>query len=180
MPVHTAQGAPGGPGGPGGPGTPGRPGRPGAPGGPRLANAAWEALLAAHAAVIREFAAQDVWRELSMREYDVLYTLSKCVGPVSLTELNRHVLLSQPALSRMVDRLVDRGFIERKPDPADGRGVLLMLTDVGLLRQRQIGRAHARSVARALGSRVSRDEMAQLAAICRKLAGPKTNEEALT
>ncbi len=149
----------------------------------RLANSAWEALLSAHASLIKEFGAQDVWDELSMREYDVLYTLSKCPEPVRLGELNRHVLLSQPALSRMVDRLVARGLIERKPDPADGRGVLLSLTYAGQVRQREVGRRHARSVARALTDGLSRDELAQLEAICRKLAGPQTNkqnEDALT
>ena len=44
----------------------------------RLANDAWEALLSAHARLMKQFAAEDIWRDLSMREYDVLYTLSKC------------------------------------------------------------------------------------------------------
>ena len=44
----------------------------------QLANDAWEALLAAHAEMMRQFAAEDIWNEVSMREYDVLYTLSKC------------------------------------------------------------------------------------------------------
>jgi DNA-binding MarR family transcriptional regulator len=145
-------------------------------GGGQLANDAWEALLSAHAALIKEFGAEDIWGQLSMREYDVLYTLSKCPEPVRLGELNRHVLLSQPALSRMVDRLVLRGFVERKPDPADGRGVLLMLTASGLACQREVGRRHARSVARAVGSTVSRDELRQLETICRKLASGMTND----
>ena len=115
-----------------------------------LANDAWEALLSAHASLMKRFAAQDIWQDLSMREYDVLYTLSKCPEPQRMSELNRHVLLSQPALSRMVDRLVDRGFVQRCADPADGRGVRLSLTDAGLALQRQIGRRHARGVARAM------------------------------
>ena len=57
-------------------------------------------MLSAHATLMRRFGAQDVWEDLSMREYDVLYTLSKCREPIRLSELNRHVLLSQPALSR--------------------------------------------------------------------------------
>jgi DNA-binding MarR family transcriptional regulator len=145
-------------------------------GGTRLANSAWEALLSAHAALIKEFGGEDIWSELSMREYDVLYTLSKCPEPVRLGELNRHVLLSQPALSRMVDRLALRGLVERKPDPADGRGVLLMLTAAGLACQRAIGRRHARSVAHALSSRLSRDELSQLTTICSKLAFPAGND----
>ena len=137
----------------------------------RLANDAWEALLSAHARLMKQFAAEDIWQDLSMREYDVLYTLSKCREPARMGELHRHVLLSQPALSRMVDRLVERGLVERCPDPADGRGVRLSLTEAGRDRQRQIGRRHAGSVARALAAELTPDELRQLAAICWKLAG---------
>jgi len=110
---------------------------------PNLANDAWEALLTAHAAVMKQFAAEDTWTDVSMREYDVLYTLSKCPEPVRLSELNRHVLLSQPALSRLVERLAERGLVERR---------------------------HARSVTRAMTAGLTRAEMAQLEMICRKLA----------
>jgi DNA-binding MarR family transcriptional regulator len=135
-----------------------------------LANDAWEALLSAHAVLMKQFAAEDVWADVSMREYDVLYTLSKCPGPVRISELNRHVLLSQPALSRMVDRLSDRGFLERQTDPADGRGVRLSLTDAGRAMQRQVGRQHARSVARALTAALDPGELSELETICQKLA----------
>jgi len=137
----------------------------------RVANDAWEALLSAHARLMKQFAAEAIWQDLSMREYDVLYTLSKCREPVRIGELHRHVLLSQPALSRMVDRLVERGFVERCPDPADGRGVRLSLTEAGREQQRQIGRRHAGSVARALTAELSPDELRQLATIGWKLAG---------
>ncbi len=135
-----------------------------------LANDAWEALLSAHAAAMKQFAAEDIWQDLSMREYDVLYTLSKCPEPVRVSELHRHVLLSQPALSRLVHRLAARGMIECQPDPADGRGVRVSLTDAGRALQRQIGRRHARSVARALTAGLSPGELQQLETICRKLA----------
>jgi len=135
-----------------------------------LANDAWEALLTAHASLIKRFAADDVWGDISMREYDVLYTLSKCPAPIRPSELNRHVLLSQPALSRMVDRLADRGLVCREPDPADGRGVRLALTDAGRQLQRRIGRRHARSVARAMTAELTPAELRQLEQISLKLA----------
>ena len=134
-----------------------------------LANDAWEALLSAHAVLMKQFAAEDIWTDLSMREYDVLYTLSKCREPLRLGELNRHVLLSQPALSRLVDRLADRGLVERQPDPADGRSVRLSLTDEGRAVQRQIGRRHARSVAQAMTAGLDPAELGQLETICLKL-----------
>ena len=135
-----------------------------------LANDAWEALLSAHAAAMKQFAADGIWQDLSMREYDVLYTLSKCPEPVRVSELHQHVLLSQPALSRLVHRLAARGLIECQPDPADGRGVRVSLTDAGRALQRRVGRQHARSVARALTAGLSPGELHQLETICRKLA----------
>lgn len=138
----------------------------------RLANEAWEAMLAAHASLMRQFAAQDVWGDLSMREYDVLYTLSKCPRPISLAELNRHVLLSQPAMSRMVDRLVDRGLVVRERASDDGRSVRLSLSDAGADAQRRVGLGHGRHVAAALTARLGRDDMESLARLCERLADP--------
>lgn len=143
-------------------------------GGARLANDAWEALLGAHAVLMKEFAAEDIWADLSMREYDVLYTLSKCPAPIRLGELHRHVLLSQPALSRLADRLVARGLVERAVDPSDGRGVLLSLTADGRERQRAVGRKHARSVATALTRALTTDQLGRLEDLCRRLASGAT------
>jgi DNA-binding MarR family transcriptional regulator len=137
---------------------------------PQLANEAWEQLLAAYGTLMRRYAAEDSWDEVSMREYDVLYTLSKCPAPVRLSELNRHVLLSQPALSRLVDRLAERGLVDRCTDPADGRGLRLSLTAAGRAVQQQVGRGHARTVARAMTAGLTHDELGQLEALCRKLA----------
>jgi DNA-binding MarR family transcriptional regulator len=135
-----------------------------------VANAAWEALLSAHAAAMKRFAARDIWTEASMREYDVLYTLSKCPEPIRISELNKHVLLSQPALSRLVDRLAGRGLLQRQADTADGRSVLLSLTEAGRAAQRRIGRQHARDVAQAMTAGLSPGELAQLETLCLKLA----------
>ena len=134
------------------------------------ANDAWEALLSAHAALMKQFAAEDIWADVSMREYDVLYTLSKCPDPINMTELNRHLLLSQPALSRLVERLAERGLVQRHADPADGRGVRLSLTGPGRALQRQVGRQHARGVARAMTAGLDPAELKQLETMCLKLA----------
>jgi DNA-binding MarR family transcriptional regulator len=134
------------------------------------ANDAWEALLAAHSTLIKELGRRDIWEDISMKEYDVLYTLSKCPEPIGLTELNRHVLLSQPALSRLVDRLAGRGLVSRCVDPVDRRAVLLALTPAGRELQARVGRRHARDVAAVVSAALTHDEIGQLATITRKLA----------
>jgi DNA-binding MarR family transcriptional regulator len=133
------------------------------------ANDAWEAMLSAHASLMRRFSAEEVWADISMKEYDVLYTLSKCPEPIRITDLNQHVLLSQPALSRLVDRLAARGLVQRTADSRDLRTVRLSLTEDGRALQRRVGRRHARSVARAMRSALTPAELDQLTAICAKL-----------
>jgi DNA-binding MarR family transcriptional regulator len=141
------------------------------------ANDAWESLLTAHASLMRQFGADDAWQDVSMKEYDVLYTLSKCDQPIRLSELNRHVLLSQPALSRLVDRLAARGLVSRAADPRDGRGVGLALTEAGRAVQRRIGRRHGRSVAEAMLAGLTPPELRQLEELCAKLAASRTRSE---
>ena len=136
----------------------------------RTANQAWEALLTAHSAVMRRFADEPVWREhgVSMREYDVLYTLAKRDAPARMGELQGGVLLSQPALSRLVDRLEARGLVARVSDQADGRAVLVTLTPAGAELQRAVGRSHSRSVEREMRALTS-DEQLELQRLATKL-----------
>lgn len=139
----------------------------------RNANQAWEALLTAHSVLMRRFADEPVWREhgVSMREYDVLYTLAKCDAPTRMGELQQGVLLSQPALSRLVDRLEGRGLVARVSDQADGRAVLVTLTPAGAELQRAVGRSHARSIERELRT-LTIDEQLELERLATKLITP--------
>lgn len=138
----------------------------------RLANDSWESLLTAHAVIMRQLATADIWDAVSMRDYDVLYTLAKCGQPIRQQELTKHVLLSQPAISRLLDRLVERGLVRREVDPADRRAVLLSLTEQGRAAQRRVGSRHALDVARLLSGGLTAGEMRQLERLTRKLAQP--------
>ncbi len=135
-----------------------------------LANDAWESLLAAHTHLMRRFGAEDMWSEVSMREYDVLYTLAKRDEPQRISELGKHVMLSQPALSRLVERLVERGLVGRCADPRDARAAHVSLTEAGRALQRRIGLAHGRSVAAAMTAALTDEELALLESLNRRLA----------
>src|SRR5690606_3681074 len=107
----------------------------------RLANSSWEAVMTAHAELMAAFAAEGMWVKVSMREYDVLYTLAKSDTPLRICEVQDGVLLSQPALSRMIDRLATRGLLAREADASDARAVRVSLTAEGERVQREVGRA---------------------------------------
>ncbi|GAA0290723.1 MarR family winged helix-turn-helix transcriptional regulator [Kineococcus aurantiacus] len=133
----------------------------------RAAVRAWESVFRLQATLLRAFAAQDVWSGLSVREYDVLYTLARCGGRSRLGELSEEVYLPQPSLSRLVDRLAAQGLLTREPDPRDGRGVVVVLTDPGAARQREIGGRHAAGIARAFEA-LTPAELAELTRLCAK------------
>jgi len=129
----------------------------------REAAEAWESLFRAQVALMRRFSAEDVWGDLSVREYDVLFTLSRCEGGAArLRELGAESLLTQPSLSRMVERLELQGLVRRSPAPDDGRGVVVTLTDEGVRVQREIGRRHVDQIHRLVGGALDADELAAL------------------
>jgi DNA-binding MarR family transcriptional regulator len=60
----------------------------------------------------------------------VLHTLGRN-GPCRLTDLTATEQLKQPALTSLVAKLERDGLVSRRPDPSDGRAVLLSLTTAG-------------------------------------------------
>ena len=66
-------------------------------------------------------------------EFDVLAALRRARRPYQLTPgaLVRQTMVTSGTMTNRVDRLVQRGFVERSPDPRDRRGVLVALTGAG-------------------------------------------------
>jgi DNA-binding MarR family transcriptional regulator len=66
---------------------------------------------------------------VSRTEVGVLRNLRE--GPRRITELAAEERVTQPAITLLVNRLEERGWVKRVPDPSDGRAVLVSLTPVG-------------------------------------------------
>jgi DNA-binding MarR family transcriptional regulator len=66
-------------------------------------------------------------------EFDVLAALRRAGAPYELSpgRLLRETLVTSGTMTNRVDRLAARGYVERYPDPADRRGVLVRLTREG-------------------------------------------------
>ncbi|WP_031160369.1 MarR family winged helix-turn-helix transcriptional regulator [Streptosporangium roseum] len=75
--------------------------------------------------------------KLSFTTLSVLDTLACGGGPIRLTDLAKTEQVSQPGITQLVTRLERDGLVERRPDPSDGRAVLVHITEAG----RQIGRS---------------------------------------
>lgn len=70
-------------------------------------------------------------QQLSFTTLSVLHTLSRR-SPLRLGELTAIEQVTQSAITQLVTRLERDGLVERRPDPRDGRGVLVHITGAGL------------------------------------------------
>lgn len=114
----------------------------------RLAVDAWESLFRAQHEVFAEIGADFEGAPLSQAEYDVLLTVTRGPGMTArLRDVTSNMLISQPSVSRLVDRMVARGLIGKCPDPDDGRGTLVRATAEGAARFRALAARHARAIA---------------------------------
>lgn len=137
----------------------------------KSAISAWESLFRAQVTVMRTLSAEfprDA--DLSLTEYDVLHTISKQENrSIRMRDLRTQVLLTQPSVSRLVDRLIERGLLSKCPEPDDGRGAIVRLSDAGYELYRHCAVQHGRSIIDHVGSALTPEELAQLEALCEKL-----------
>ncbi|MFI1886805.1 MarR family winged helix-turn-helix transcriptional regulator [Streptomyces jumonjinensis] len=103
--------------------------------------------------------------KLSFTTLSVLDTLASGGGPMRLTELARTEQVSQPGITQLVTRLERDGLVERRPDPGDGRAVLVHITEAG----RRIGRSRRRDRTRQLAPLLARLTPGERQAITRAL-----------
>ena len=86
--------------------------------------------------------------------FDVLAALRRAGTPFELnpTRLMDAALLSSGGMTKRLDRMVEAGLLERRPDPADRRGTLVRLTRRGRAVAERALEAHVANEERLLGS----------------------------
>ncbi len=124
---------------------------------------AWAALLQAHATLMRRLES-DLEREtgLALADFDVLAQLAKAGGELRMTDLAARALISRSGMTRRVARLVDEGLVRRADADADGRGVVVALTDAGIARLAETAPAHARGISKLFVAQLDDQELAML------------------
>ena len=107
---------------------------------------------------------------LSEPDYEVLSTLSERPGGASpLHGQAAKMGWSRSRLSRHATRMESRGLLRREPDPADGRGCILVLTAQGLQTLEDAAPAHLASVRRHFVDHLAPEDLAALEAIAAKV-----------
>jgi DNA-binding MarR family transcriptional regulator len=116
--------------------------------------------------------------DLEPWEFDVLAALRREGAPYTLSpgRLLQVTLVTSGTMTNRIDRLEAKGLVARVPDPKDGRGVQVVLTEAG---RRRVDDAltdllaHERAILSALPS-ADRDELADL---LRRLTVPFDNAD---
>ena len=110
-------------------------------------------------------------------EFDVLAALRRAGAPYQLSpgQLLRETMVTSGTMTNRVDRLADRGLVDRLPDPHDRRGVLVRLTGSG---RDRVDAALSDLLAREQGllSGLGRQERKQLVVLLRQLSGALEHE----
>lgn len=113
---------------------------------PRIAT--WRDFLIAHARLER-LLDEDLRAEhdLSLAEYDALLQLAEAPGRrLRMHQLADRVLLSRSGVTRLIDRLVADGSVERNSCLTDARGAEAVLTAAGMDRLRDAAPTHLRGI----------------------------------
>ncbi|HEX5826470.1 MAG TPA: MarR family winged helix-turn-helix transcriptional regulator, partial [Candidatus Limnocylindrales bacterium] len=125
---------------------------------------AWRSFIHAHARLTRtldeELQAQ---HDLSLAEYDALLQLVNAPDRrLRMSVLAERVLLSRSGITRLVDRLVAAGFVERTTCATDARGAEAALTTAGVDKLRNASRDHLAAVGRLFLEVLEPDERAAM------------------
>lgn len=137
----------------------------------QLALQAWESLFRAQHELFGDMMSDFEGTEISQAEYDVLLTTVRSPDmSARLRDITANMLISQPSVSRLVDRMVTRGLVTKAPDASDARSSIVTATDAGARAFRTVATVHGRSIARCM-SPLDDEELRTLLALTRKLRG---------
>ena len=131
----------------------------------------WRRFLEVHAVVVGALEAElDEARSLPLAWYDVLVSLHEAPGHrMRMQDLARRVLFSRSGLTRLVDRMVDAGYVEREPCEDDRRGTFAVLTPAGATCLRQASGVHLRGVRDHFVAHLDDADVAAMAAALAKI-----------
>jgi len=116
----------------------------------------------------------------SLSRFDVLAQLDRFEHGLTMTELSRRLLVSNGAITGLVDKLVAEKLVLREPHATDKRTVIVQLTANGRVQFRKMALRHEEWVISLLGdlSHVARVELLQnLTLLKRRLDGVWGNQD---
>lgn len=136
----------------------------------------WVVLARAHAAVAERVRADLVRYGLTAGEFGVLEALYH-KGPMLLGEVQKKILVSSGGITYLMDRLVKKGFAERRPCEEDRRASWAQLTPAGVALVQRIFPEHAAMLQQTL-SGLNDKEKEEAIRLIRKLGRHAAGDQA--
>lgn len=132
---------------------------------------AWIAFFLGHAYLLREI--DDRLKQagsVSLAVYDALLSLEMAPGNrLRMHELAEKLLLTRGGITRMIDRLVDQGYILRESCCNDRRVQFAVLTEKGLLARQEAWKTYEPAIKELFADSMTPEELNQITAGFKKV-----------
>lgn len=69
--------------------------------------------------------------DITLARFDLLAQLDRAGGALTMTDASRRMMVSNGAITSLVDKLVQEGFVTRESHPDDRRTTIVRLTEKG-------------------------------------------------
>jgi DNA-binding MarR family transcriptional regulator len=115
--------------------------------------------------------------DLTLTQYNVLRILNGAYPEgYSRADLTRRMLDRAPDLTRLIDRLVRRGLVQRLRSPKDGRQSIARITPRG---RHLLSLMHpkVRAVEKSFSNRLTEEEALEISRLCEKIYGGDGDEK---
>jgi DNA-binding MarR family transcriptional regulator len=134
---------------------------------------AWRSYLQSHASILRALDAELVTEHgMTSRDYEVLLYLAQAPdSKLPMSALAERTMLTRSGITRLIDGLVEAGWIERVACAKDARVSYAALTEEGYEKLRRAGCSHIASVRRLFHEHYTPEEIDTLAFLLSRLPG---------
>jgi DNA-binding MarR family transcriptional regulator len=137
---------------------------------------AWIALMRAQQAAVLKV--ERAFRDAGMPPhawYDALWELDRAHDTgLRPYEIERRMLIAQSNISRLIDRLEEQGYVERRACESDGRGQHVVITAAGREIRRRMWPVYAKAISEAVGRHFSEREAATIRDLLARLVDQKS------
>lgn len=132
---------------------------------------AWRGMLGVHSAMVRQLDAElERAHGLPLTSYEVLLRLAEAPeGALRMGRLADDLFLSRSGLTRLIDRLVKTGLVERTNCESDRRGSFAKITEEGRRRFGEARPTHLDGVREHFLSKLDDDDLDDLASVWSKV-----------
>lgn len=112
---------------------------------------------------------------ISQSWFEALLRLERSGGALTMTELADQIALTSGGVTRLIDRLVEEGYVERRNCESDRRVLYAGITEGGRAKLAEAIEIHLVDLDRELMSRITESERDTLVGVMVRLRGPETN-----